>query len=236
MKEPTSEMYAELQRAYDHFNKELFSGELSNCLITLQRERRTYGYFSHERFINSDGTRTDEIALNPAYFLAVPLVSIMQTIAHEMAHLWQYQLGNPGRRGYHNKEWAEKMESIGLMPSSTGKPGGKKTGDKVSDYVIENGEFEKSCSRLLTQEYKLTWKDRFPDHAIIKALIEKEKLKGGDGKLPSELAELGIDISETGPNKSNRVKYSCKKCGINAWGKPEIKLICGECEVLMKAN
>ena len=34
----------------------------------------------------------------------------------------------------YNKEFAEKMMSVGLMPSTTGKPGGKTVGQKMSDY------------------------------------------------------------------------------------------------------
>ncbi|MBM5564638.1 SprT-like domain-containing protein, partial [Klebsiella quasipneumoniae] len=88
-------------------------------------------------FVSRDGGTTDEIAMNPAYFAVCPPEEIMQTLVHEMAHLWQHHFGKPGRRGYHNKEWAERMEEIGLMPSSTGKPGGAKTGDKMADYIIE---------------------------------------------------------------------------------------------------
>lgn len=63
---PTTQNYAELQRAYDHFNLVLFEGKLPACLITLQREKRTCGYFSHQRFADLDGHTTDEIAF--AYF------------------------------------------------------------------------------------------------------------------------------------------------------------------------
>lgn len=41
---PTVKTYAELQLAYDTFNARLFDGQLPECLITLQREKRTYGY------------------------------------------------------------------------------------------------------------------------------------------------------------------------------------------------
>jgi len=136
---PTAQNYAELQTAYDHFNQALFDGALPTCLITLQREKRTCGYFSSQRFADLDGRTTDEIALNPAYFAVVPLVETMQTLVHEMAHLWQSHFGSPGRSRYHNGEWADKMEAIGLMPSSTGKPGGRRTGDRMADYAIEGG-------------------------------------------------------------------------------------------------
>ena len=42
--------YASLDAAYDHFNRELFGGQLPPCLITMQRHKGAYGYFSGERF------------------------------------------------------------------------------------------------------------------------------------------------------------------------------------------
>ena len=48
---PTTETYAVLQKAYDHFNKHIFNGELPQCLITLSNEmRRAYGYYRHHPF------------------------------------------------------------------------------------------------------------------------------------------------------------------------------------------
>ena len=52
---PTKETYDQIQQAYDYLNRALFKSELPNCLITLQRRNRTYGYFSGGRFGRSDG-------------------------------------------------------------------------------------------------------------------------------------------------------------------------------------
>lgn len=123
---PTAVAYTELQTAYDHFNQALFNGSLPDCLITLQREKNSCGYFSAERFVDDNKRYVHEIALNPSYFAVSPIEEVMQTLVHEQCHLWQYIYGKPGRRRYHNREFAEKMESIGLMPSSTGRPGGRK--------------------------------------------------------------------------------------------------------------
>lgn len=120
----------------------------------MQREKRTYGYFACERFVNGAGERSDEIAMNPAYFAVVPPAEVMQTLVHEMVHLWQFHFGKPGRRGYHNKEWAAKMEEVGLMPSNTGKEGGRKVGEKMADYIILGGSFEAVCDRLLTGRFR----------------------------------------------------------------------------------
>ena len=83
---PTPETYAELQHAYDVFNRSLFGGELPECLITLQRNKNTCGYFSPERFVNRNGQCIDEIAVNPSLFAVTPIIEVMQTLVHEMAH------------------------------------------------------------------------------------------------------------------------------------------------------
>lgn len=75
--EPTATTYEELRRAFDFFNDKLFDGSLPPCLLTLQREKRTYGYFSAGRFGTRRGDTTDEIALNPEYFAVVPVIETL---------------------------------------------------------------------------------------------------------------------------------------------------------------
>jgi predicted SprT family Zn-dependent metalloprotease/ribosomal protein S27E len=238
--EPTSAAYGELRLAYEKFNQRLFGGELPHCLLTLQREKRTYGYFSSKRFGNRKGDTTDEIALNPEYFAVVPLLETLQTIAHEMVHLWQAHFGKPGRGRYHNAEWGDKMEAIGLMPSSTGKPGGRRVGDAMADYVIPGGRFAAAAAELLQREdFGITWYDRFtPAHALYSPAD------------PTELPELGAHAFEVaaangvavvpklpGPrvDRSNRVKYTCPGCGLNVWGKPSIRVGCMDCALELAA-
>lgn len=223
---PTEHTYGQLQRAYQHFNQTLFDDQLPGCLFTLQREKRTYGYFSSRRFVHRSGHEvTDEIAINPSYFAVVPLKEVMQTIVHEMVHLWQFHHGNPGRRGYHNQEWADKMQAIGLMPSSTGQPGGKTTGEKMADYAIAGGRFEQACQSLVDDGFGLDWLDRFPPlEATIPGLRTLERPQG-------DLAQALVVAVATTPqpsNKSNRLKFKCPSCGAQAWGKPDLKLLCGQ--------
>jgi hypothetical protein len=49
----------------------------------------------------------------------------------------------------HNKEWARKMELLGLVPSHAGLPEGKKTGRSVSHYIQPEGAYLKACRELL---------------------------------------------------------------------------------------
>ena len=237
---PTAQNYAELQAAYDHFNLVLFAGALPACLITLQREKRTCGYFSSQRFADLDGQTTDEIALNPAYFAVVPLVETMQTLVHEMVHLWQAHLGEPGRGRYHNGQWADKMEALGLMPSSTGKPGGQRTGDRMADYAIEGGQFLKACAELITRDFRLSWYDRYPAPEVVAAGQQSEGMHlsaaVGGGSTPAQGTTVAASLvvrpvvaAAAATNRSNRLKYACS-CGQNVWGKPGLRLRCELCE------
>jgi SprT-like family len=140
---PTAEVYGPLQLAFAHFNAALFDDQLPHCLVTLQRKAGTLGYFVGDRFTSMDGSKqTDEIAMNPVHFRVRTPRETASTLAHEMVHLWQHHFGQQRRRGYHDKQWAAKMIEIGLQPSSTGGPGGKITGYRVSHYVIEGGPFD----------------------------------------------------------------------------------------------
>lgn len=239
---PTDETYSELQKAYEHFNRELFEGELPACLFTLQRQKRTFGYFSKDRFGRLDGTTTDEIAINPEYFASVKdLLEVLQTLVHEMVHLWQAHFGTPSRACYHNREWADKMESLGLMPSSTGVLGGRRVGQKMSDYVIAGGRFEQATNDLRGGGWKITWYDRYPAPV---PMAPAPEWPGPSTTTPGHTMSTptGIDthtplhthpqlfMERTG-NRSNRVKYTCPSCSANAWGKPKLNLVCGDCNV-----
>lgn len=222
---PTKQTYSELQHAYDYWNSHLFNNSLPSCLITLQREKKTQGYFCYNRFINDSGDYTDEIALNPSYFASHGLRETMQTLVHEMCHLWQYHQGTPGRRGYHNKEWADKMESIGLMPSSTGLPGGSRTGDRMADYVISNGRFDKLYEALIGEHFNVSWMDR-----VIECVNYQGVSVGVSSDTPGvRLEAIENPIETQVSNRSNRVKYCCYSCNVNLWGKPNLNIICGEC-------
>jgi len=148
--------YSGPQEAFDHFNLELFDGSLPDVFITYQRKAHSHGYFSADRFSGRSGeAHHHELALNPDAFIGQTDKQILQTLVHEQHHVWQHAVGKPAPRGYHNKEWAAKMKSNGLQPSSTGMVGGKETGQHMLDYVIPGGRFEQSYERLADTGWKL---------------------------------------------------------------------------------
>lgn len=148
---PTQRLYSMLDRAYDELNESLFGGELPRCLITLQRKKGSYGYFCHERFSHEKKSKEDkpldEIALNPQHFLVRDRDVTLSTLAHEMAHLWQHHFGKPSKSVHHNREWADKMKSIGLQPVGAN---GKETGRRVSHTIDPEGKFAEAVKPVLT--------------------------------------------------------------------------------------
>ena len=221
--EPTFQAYDELQKAYDFFNRRLWNNELPNCLLTLQRKKANgYGYFSSKRFVGQQG-ETDELAMNPQHFHCREIKDVLSTLVHEIAHLRQAHSGKPGRGKYHNKEWGTLMKAVGLHPSNTGKPGGKETGDQMTHYIIEGGPFDVACNELLASGFELSWSEK---NRIAEALanpVEGDP-DGGDGD-PVEPKD-----------RSNRHKYTCPGCRLNAWGKPNILLMCGQCKLELQKS
>src|SRR6266571_9372180 len=153
MNNPTTQTYTSLTTAYDFFNRELFGGGLPPCLITMQRHKGAFGYFSGERFANTSDPKevADEIALNPTHFAARKPDEVLATLVHEMVHLWQHHYGKPPRKGYHDKQWAVKMQEIGLIPTASGEAGGKETGQKMSHLIEENGCFALAVQKFLAE-------------------------------------------------------------------------------------
>lgn len=207
---PTAE-YATFQRAFDHFNAALFGGALPDCLITLQRKRGARGYYWASQFTaRAAAQATDEIALNPEAFAGRSDAEILSTLVHEMCHLWQQHHGKPSRGGYHNAEWAAKMCAVGLIPSDTGEPGGKPTGQRMTHFIQEGGAFARACAQLLGSGQALRWQ----------------------ASSPSARSTAGGAAAK----RASKTKYTCAACGQNAWAKPGAHLICGACEEAMIAG
>jgi len=228
---PTQQTYDAWQEAYDRFNWQLFEGDLPGCLITLQRKGASFGYFRPKRFIRDDKVACDEIALNPAHFRTRSAHQTLSTLLHEMVHLWQYHLGTPGRGRYHNRQWAEKMKTVGLYPSHTGKPGGRELGDQMSHYVLEDGDFTREASSLIASGFQIEWGDEKPKLTVVRPVhvTGGEVLYFEDDEETSSGQNGGDQrVAGSPPSKAGkRIKYTCPECGLNAWARHDAVLLCG---------
>lgn len=226
---PAEMAIAELQKAFDLFNAELFDGQLPPTMLTMQRITNgagtVFGYYRPQGFRNNRNIRTvDEISVNPAALAGYPTIENLQTMVHEQCHQWQHRRGKPSRKSYHNREFAEKMKSVGLMPSSTGKPGGAETGQTMADYPIPGGKFLAACEKLLAAGFLFTWGTS--DAPILMPMIAAI---GAGGDLPTQKPASGTKAGK-------KTKFVCPKCQAKAWGKDSLNLICGDCGVKMEAD
>lgn len=202
----TLTQYSTLDKAFEYFNAHLFNNMLPDCIITLNRKKHTRGYFHKDKFrVREKSDAVSEISLNPDEFIERTDLEVLSTLAHEMCHLLQYTIGDPPRKGYHDKEFARLMYNIGLQTSSTGEPDGKPVGQKMTHYILQGGQFEIVAQAFLISQGGL----------LVESLPEPEK--------------------EKKEKKKTRYKFICPECGMAAWAKESANLACGDCrEVLVK--
>jgi predicted SprT family Zn-dependent metalloprotease len=151
--------YSGLQQAFDFLNANLFDGMLQNVVILLQRRAHSGGHFSPDRFTYRihNGVREHELSLNPDAFVGRTDEWIVSILLHEMCHLWQHLFGKKQRKNYsyHDKEWALRMESLGLMPSNTGAVGGKRTGQQMQHFIVPGGAYQQAFTTLAASGWEL---------------------------------------------------------------------------------
>ena len=113
-----------------------------------------------------------QITLNPSRFAVDPLIAVLSTLVHEMVHQLQREHGRPGRKGYHNEEFAKMMEQVGLR--TYGKNGAR-VGQHMSHRIIPDGPFAQACVQLIREHaFKLDWFDRRVGRVFNEPIWEEE--------------------------------------------------------------
>ena len=137
----------------------LFGNTLPNVKIVYSRRAHSGGHFAPDRFTyrGGNGGREHELSLNPDAFVGKNDEWIVSILPHEMVHLWQHIFGVKKRKkySYHDREWADKMESLGLMPSNTGMANGKRTGQRMSHFIIAGGLYQQAFEALAATGWQL---------------------------------------------------------------------------------
>lgn len=212
---PTVVLATELQRAFDHFNETLFDGQLPACMLRVERLNRYLGYFRARQWNDVVGKAFDgaqsvaEIVLDPVAFRNRSMAETLSTLVHEMAHLKDFADGTAPKRAYHGKSWVAIMVAVGLKPVICDAKGvviDKPTGPNATHEIVKGGKFDVAFKALVDTGFTLTWT----------AVPEPEK----PGKEKKKKAGA-------------KAKFECGDCGAAAWGKPTLKLACGECEIAM---
>ena len=221
--------------AAEHFSSRLFEDSLPPHTITLQRRIANTSLFVPKRWQDPTGIVRHEIALNPTRFARLPLLLVLQSLVREQCHLWQLEFGSPSRSGYHTREWAEKMASLGFKVSADGHPN-RVTGQKIILKPIADGLFVDTCGELVRNRFALNWLDRGFDSE--QAARHSVKLQHLDPDVRTILARpisgaFGRVKSIRDPESvasKRKVKYGCPSCRANVWGRSGLSLICSSCD------
>ena len=100
-----AESYQNFYRAFERFNRIAWGGTLPWCVLRFYRGRggRTLAYASCQLPYS--------ISFNLSRCTRLPESFIWGVLAHEMTHIWQFNLG---RRGGHGKDFHAEMFRIGV--------------------------------------------------------------------------------------------------------------------------
>lgn len=172
---PTTAQFEAYQNIFDYFNQTLFDDILPDCMLRFSRRKaNTYKLFTADRWAGKEKGKTPEISLSMECLQESSPKEVASTLVREMVRLWQETYGQPSRAGYYNREWSDKMEEVGLIASSTGKPGGKRTGQGLKHYIEEGGRFERTYEKMPV-EYMLPFEPTYLEEGIKKTYSEKVK-------------------------------------------------------------
>jgi hypothetical protein len=104
-------------KAFEHFNKELFEGKLPKVIITIQTRgrKKCYGWFWKDRW-NEAGQPAHEINMS-AENINRTKEDQCETLIHEMVHLHNAirNIDDCNSLQYHNKYFKSAAEEAGLL-------------------------------------------------------------------------------------------------------------------------
>jgi len=215
--QPAIEEADALTNAFEYLNEELFDNELPMVKLSLTRNPRVKkGHFAENAWVDEAGVEWHEIAINAQWYAEVQDWRLaMTTMVHEMGHLEQCARGNAGRESYHNRQYVDRMRAMGV--DSLDMEGNRvSSGDRVSSSLIVGGKLE-GVLLVMPEEYIFPYLPKLmPDDP------PQEPRTAGPAPEPKK--------------RGVKTKYTCAKCGLNMWGKPESRIACLDCNREMMAT
>jgi predicted SprT family Zn-dependent metalloprotease len=205
----------ELYRIFTILNRDKFSDDLPEPVITIQKTRGlVLGHFSLDKVWrdkkraeegnamadNSDETAYYEINIDPRWFCTRSAEEVAETLLHEMCHYANKMSDIKDCNGnVHNKKFKSLAERVGLIVEKGKSVGWGYTSlsDELREYIIE--------------EIK-------PNEKAF------EYFRAGVNNIG------GIKT----PRKKKTFVYTCPDCGQVVKGKRDIAVMCGDCNVDME--
>lgn len=201
------EAVEELHKGFRLLNQKIFAAALPEPAILVQnqgnRTRNILGWCTSEEIWSDQEQQIKKFEINlTAEYLDRPVIELMETMLHEMVHLYCSVKGikDTSRGGsYHNKRYKEQAERFGLTVQFNKKCGWNETALKPeSQAIIESLNLNPEAFKIK----RYTW--------------------GGLGQEEDE-------GEEKEPRNKLRNVWECPKCKLALKSKKEINIICGKC-------
>ena len=205
----------ELYRVFTILNRDKFSNDLPEPVITIQKTRGSIlGHFSVDKVWrdkrriedgvvmtdNSDEMSYHEINIDPRWFCTRTSEEVVETLLHEMCHYANKMSDIKDCNGnVHNKKFKSLAERVGLIVEKGKSVGWGYTSlsDELRGYIVEEVKPNEKAF-----EYFRT-----------------------------SVANIGGTKT---PRKKKTFTYTCPDCGQTAKGKRDISIRCGNCDVDME--
>jgi SprT-like family protein len=197
--------YGGLQEAFEHFNKELFGSALPDVFITYQRKAHSFGYFSPDRFSGRIG----------------------KWGKHELA------LNPDGFINQTDEQICQTLthEMVHLWQHAHGRPGARGYHNKEWAAKMKAIGLQPSSTGMVG--------GKETGQKMIDYIIPNAPFATAYAKLAATGWKLNLQSAHRpgakGGTNSSKTKFTCPACGQNAWGKPDLEIVCKPCGADMLA-
>ena len=209
----------ELHDLYNKLNEELFGGDLPEVALTIQSKgkRNSMGWFTVGKVWNdkSGEVQLHEINISAEY-LNVSVWETVDTLMHEMVHLWNHVRGiqDTSRGGtYHNTKFRDASIMVGFEYKND-KPD-KRYGWSFSSLAPQTIDFIKSIG-INENAFAIGRKD-----------FEAQQRT----TINEETGEVEEGEAEPGEKKQTSWRLTCPKCNLKLRAsKAGVRVKCIECD------
>lgn len=154
-----------LNKMFDRLNERYFGGILERPTITIQVDKRAYGYFTVSKvWTGAKDSQTHEINVAPNY--KRNKYDLVGTLLHEMVHLYATMQGvkDSSRQGrYHNRTFEKLASERGLIVDYGGDVIGwgiTRPNDKLIEFIDSTKIEFRNCFRYVEEKERKEPKPR----------------------------------------------------------------------------
>ena len=208
----TSRLAGQLEKMFHLLNQDMFGGQLEQPVITIQSTPRAFGHYSVSKVWTVSGEEQRHEINIAAGTLDREIEYTTATLLHEMCHMFNdtvlhVQDCSGSSRAYHNKQFKETAESVGLIVTRSEKYGWAHTapGDSLLEWLLDH-------------------MDSINEIRINRNEPGGIRIIGG-----GNAASSGTGVNLIGTSRPHNYRYECPCCHAIARAGRPLRLICADC-------